>query len=198
MADALTFEQVVKAHQQMVFRTLVRLTGSTDGVEDLAQEVFLRLFRALPGFRNESLVTTYLYRVAINVVRDDWKRQQRVDRKSTSLSDETSGWQDRLQHPSPNAEELLQEREFQSAVEIQLGRLSEVERAVLVLYHQEEQTYQQIAESLRLPIGTVRTHLHRARNKLRAGIAASYGEQRCPGTPAKGGSKDAYARVAHR
>jgi RNA polymerase sigma-70 factor (ECF subfamily) len=84
-----------------------------------------------------------------------------------------SGWEDRLQHPGRNAEELMEEREFATLVDSQLQRLSGVERTVLVLYHQEERTYEQIALALGLPIGTVRTHLHRGRKKLREGIEAA-------------------------
>ncbi len=160
----------------MVFRTLLRLTGSREHVDDLAQEVFLRLYRALPSFRGEALVTTYLYRIAVNVAQDEWKRRRRDAQSLVSISDETSAWEDRLPHPGRNAEEQMEEREFQLAVEEQMQRLSQVERAVLVLYHQEERTYEQIALALGLPIGTVRTHLHRGRRKLREGIAAQCGE----------------------
>jgi RNA polymerase sigma-70 factor (ECF subfamily) len=159
----------VREHQAMVFRTLLRMTGSREHLDDLAQEVFLRLYRALPSFRGEALVTTYLYRIAVNVAQDEWKRRKRESR-SVSISAEESGWEDRLQHPGRNAEEILEEREFEGLVEAQLQRLSHVERAVLVLYHQEERTYEQIALALGLPIGTVRTHLHRGRRKLREGI----------------------------
>jgi RNA polymerase sigma-70 factor (ECF subfamily) len=165
----------------MVFRTLLRLTGSREHLEDLAQEVFLRLYRALPNFRGEALVTTYLYRIAVNVAQDEWKRR-RDAQSLVSISDEASGWEDRLQHPGRNAEELMEEREFAALVESQLQRLSGVERAVLVLYHQEERTYEQIAVALGLPIGTVRTHLHRGRKKLREGIEAARGS----GDPAAG------------
>jgi RNA polymerase sigma factor (sigma-70 family) len=165
-----SFEELVREHQAMVFRTLLRLTGSREHLDDLAQDVFLRLYRALPSFRGEALVTTYLYRIAVNVAQDEWKRRRRDAQSLVSISDETSGWEDRLQHPGRNAEELMEEREFQELVEGQLQRLSQVERAVLVLYHQEERTYEQIALALGLPIGTVRTHLHRGRKKLREGI----------------------------
>jgi RNA polymerase sigma factor (sigma-70 family) len=165
-----SFEDLVREHQTMVFRTLLRLTGTREHLDDLAQEVFLRLYRALPSFRGEALVTTYLYCIAVNVAQDEWKRRRRDDRALVSISDETSGWEDRLEHPGRNAEQLLEEREFQMAVEAQLQRLSQVERAVLVLYHQEERTYEQIALALGLPIGTVRTHLHRGRKKLREAI----------------------------
>jgi RNA polymerase sigma factor (sigma-70 family) len=163
----LTFEQLVHDHQAMVFRTLLRLTGSREHIDDLAQDVFLRLYRALPSFRGEALITTYLYRITVNVAQDEWKRRRRDDRPLVSLSDETADWEARLQHPSRNAEEQMEEREFQQMVEEQLQRLSQVERTVLVLYHQEECTYEQIALALGLPIGTVRTHLHRGRKKLR-------------------------------
>ena len=80
MGIDLSFEQVVEEHQAMVFRTLLRLTGSREHLDDLAQEVFLRLYRALPSFRGEALVTTYLYRIAVNVTQDEWKRRRRVER----------------------------------------------------------------------------------------------------------------------
>jgi RNA polymerase sigma factor (sigma-70 family) len=166
----LTFEQLVRDHQAMVFRTLLRLTGSHEHIDDLAQDVFLRLYRALPSFRGEALITTYLYRITVNVAQDEWKRRRRVDRSHVSLSDETSAWEDRLAHPDRNAEQLIEEREFQQAVEVQLQRLSQIERTIIVLYHQEERTYEQISYSLGMPIGTVRTHLHRGRKKLREAI----------------------------
>jgi RNA polymerase sigma-70 factor (ECF subfamily) len=183
LASDLSFEELVREHQAMVFRTLLRLTGSREHLEDLAQDVFLRLYRALPGFRGEALVTTYLYRIAVNVAQDEWKRRRRDAQALVSISDETSGWEDRLPHPGRNAEELMEENEFQGMVEGQLQRLSQVERAVLVLYHQEERTYEQIALALGLPIGTVRTHLHRGRKKLREGIESARVEGRF--TPGK-------------
>lgn len=154
----------------MVFRTLMRLTGSREHIDDLAQDVFLRLYRALPSFRGESLITTYLYRIAVNVAQDEWKRRRRDDRSHVSLSDETSAWEDRLAHPDRNAEQQIEEREFQQTVEGQLQRLSQIEQTIIVLYHQEERTYEQISYSLGMPIGTVRTHLHRGRKKLREAI----------------------------
>jgi RNA polymerase sigma factor (sigma-70 family) len=166
----LTFEQLVRDHQAMVFRTLLRLTGSREHIDDLAQDVFLRLYRALPSFRGEALITTYLYRIAVNVAQDEWKRRRRDNRSHVSLSDETSAWEERLPHPDHNAEQLIEEREFQQSVEVQLQRLSQIERTIIVLYHQEERTYEQISYSLGMPIGTVRTHLHRGRKKLREAI----------------------------
>ena len=170
MPADLHFEQIVRDHQETVFRTLLRLTGTREHVEDLAQEVFLRLYRALPGFRGDSLFTTFLYRITFNVAQDEWKRRRRTDRPLTSLSDEDAGWDNRLAHSGRNAEEQLSDHEFATAVDEELARLSNAERAVLVLYHQEEQSYAQIALALGLPLNTVRTHLHRGRMKLREAL----------------------------
>ena len=167
------FEQLVREHQGMVFRTLARLTGSLERVDDLAQEVFLRMFRALPSFRGEALVSTYLYRIAVNVAQDEWKRRRREDRPLVSLTDDPEyPLEERLADGGANAHEQMEEREFAGMVNEELARLSTVERRVLVLYHQEERSYQQIAEVLAMPLGTVRTHLHRARKRLREAIAA--------------------------
>jgi RNA polymerase sigma factor (sigma-70 family) len=161
LANDLNFEQIVRDHQEMVFRTLLRLNGNREHVEDLAQEVFLRLYRALPAFRGEALLTTYLYRIVVNVAQDEWKRRRRVERPLVSISspvssneDGESDWEDRLAHPGLDAEEQLSQKQFQQLVERQLQHLSEVERTVLVLYHQEERSYEQIADALRLPMGT--------------------------------------------
>jgi RNA polymerase sigma factor (sigma-70 family) len=170
LTDEHQFEQLVRDHQAMVFRTLLRLTGSREHLDDLAQEVFLRFYRAMAGFRGEALVTTYLYRIAVNVAQDEWKRRRRDRQENISLSDDAHGWENRLPHSGRDAEEEMEDREFQLVVEEQLARLSQVERAVLVLYHQEERSYEQIALALDMPIGTVRTHLHRGRKKLRESL----------------------------
>ena len=178
MQTDLSFEQVVRDHQEMVFRTLLRLTGSREHLDDLAQDVFLRLYRALPSFRGEALITTYLYRIAVNVAQDEWKRRRRDDRTHVSLSDDTSGWEERLAHPDRNAEQQIEEREFRQSVEEHLQRLSQIERTILVLYHQEERTYEQIAYALGMPIGTIRTHLHRGRKKLREALQQRQTQER--------------------
>lgn len=173
MAGDLRFGALVEEHAPMVFRTLVRLLGTRDGVDDLAQDCFLRLYRALPAFRGEALVSTYLYRIVVNVAQDELRRRYREDRAMISLADEAEDWGDRLRHPGRNAEEILLEQEYAAGVERALAQLSSVQRTVLVLYHQEERTYEQIAAVLGMPIGTVRTHLHRARERLRTLIAAT-------------------------
>jgi RNA polymerase sigma factor (sigma-70 family) len=187
LANDLNFEQIVRDHQEMVFRTLLRLNGSREHIEDLAQDVFLRLYRALPAFRGEALLTTYLCRIVVNVAQDEWKRRRRVERPLVSISSPAASsedgdidWEDRLAHPGLDAEQQLSEKQFQQSVEQQLQHLSDVERTVLVLYHQEERSYEQIADALKMPMGTVRTHLHRGRRKLRESIQQQQTAERRP------------------
>jgi RNA polymerase sigma-70 factor (ECF subfamily) len=171
------FEALVREHQGMVFRTLSRMTGAGAHVEDMAQEVFLRLYRALPEFRGDAALTTYLYRIVVNVAQDEWKRRRRerefvAAAPTESPEDGAAGdWLenlpgDDLHSHARNPEQLLSDAEVQSAVDEALLGLSEQERAVLVLYHQEDCSYEAIAETLRMPINTVRTHLHRGRKRV--------------------------------
>jgi RNA polymerase sigma-70 factor, ECF subfamily len=169
------FETLVREHQGMVFRTLTRLTGPGAQVEDLAQEVFLRLYRALPEFRGDSALSTYLYRIVVNVAQDEWKRRRKergvIATAPAGDEENEAGWiesfaGDELTEHARNPEQRMEDAEVQASVEAALRELPEMERAVLVLYHQEEVSYEGIAAALGLPINTVRTHLHRGRKRL--------------------------------
>jgi RNA polymerase sigma-70 factor (ECF subfamily) len=171
MADSQAqFEEIVREHQSMVFRTLLRLTGDREQIEDLAQECFLRLYRGLESFRGQAKVSTYLYRIVVNVAQDAWKRRRK---ERAAIAEPFVGedgaaldWIEGFAHTGPDAEHQLIERQMWEAVDAGLLELPAAERAVLVLYHQEECSYEAIAEALAMPIGTVRTHLHRGRQRL--------------------------------
>ncbi|MGC1361747.1 MAG: sigma-70 family RNA polymerase sigma factor [Silvibacterium sp.] len=166
MAAQIQFEEVVREHQGFVFRTLARLTGGGEHLEDLAQEVFLRLYRGLENFRGEAKLTTWLYRITLNVAQDEWKRRKK-EQSHTSFDDPDAGWAERIPGADGDAEQILSQRQSMAAVNEALGELSEAERAVIVMFHQEECTYEQIALVLKIPLNTVRTHLHRGRQKLK-------------------------------
>ena len=191
------FEALVREHQGMVFRTLTRMTGPGAQVEDLAQEVFLRLYRALPHFRGDATVSTYLYRIVVNVAQDEWKRRRKErehiapepafddDLESSTWLENLPG--DDLTDHARNPEQLLSDSQLVAAVDAALLDLPEVERSVLILYHQEECSYEGIAVALGLPINTVRTHLHRGRKRLAELIRSRTAS---PPHPNKAGSSD--------
>jgi RNA polymerase sigma-70 factor (ECF subfamily) len=128
--------------------------------------VFLRLYRGLDSFRGEAKLTTWLYRITLNVAQDEWKRRKK-EQSNTSFDDPDAGWAERIAGGDGDAERILSRRQSMAAVNDALGELSETERAVIVMFHQEECTYEQIAITLKLPLNTVRTHLHRGRQKLK-------------------------------
>ena len=160
------FAAIVREHQDLVFRTLTRMLGRTDAVADLAQEVFLRLHRALPQFGRRARLSTYLYRIVINVAQDEWKRRKRPERSAVSLSDPAGGWENRLAAAGPSADALLERQQLHAAIEASMADLSTAERTALVLFHQEGRSYDEIAAVLDVPVNTVRTHLHRGRQRL--------------------------------
>lgn len=180
------FEALVREHQAMVFRTLTRMTGAGPHVEDLAQEAFLRLYRALPEFRGDATITTYLYRIAYNLSQDEWKRRRKerthlAEEPAFLEEDEAAGWienfaGDGMTQHARSPEQLLADADLARLVDAELLALPEAERAVLVLYHQEEQSYEGIAAALGLPINTVRTQLHRGRKRLAESLRRRMGE----------------------
>lgn len=159
------FAELIERHQAMVFRTLARLTGEREGLEDLAQEVFLRLFRALPHFQGRARLSTYLYRVMVNVVNDEWRRRQEA-RRMVSIGEEAGA----LAHPAPGPADLLERSQFLEALGASLAELPLRDRTILTLHYQEERSYEEIAAILDLPLGTVKTHLHRARERLKVAL----------------------------
>ena len=163
------FAALVERHQEMVFRTLARLLGDAGDLEDLGQEVFLRLFRSLAHFRGEAQVSTFLYRIIVNVVNDEFRRRQQA-RRTVSLDDDEAGWADSLPQPGHDPGRALDRDRFLASLHASLKLLSVRERAILTLYYQEERSYQEICDILELPMGTVKTHLHRARQKLKAAM----------------------------
>jgi RNA polymerase sigma-70 factor (ECF subfamily) len=170
------FEALVREHQGMVFRTLTRLTGAGAHVEDLAQEAFLRLYRALPEFRGDATISTYLYRIVVNLSQDEWKRRRKerthLATEPAYAEDDSGEWlenfagDDLAGEHARTPEQRMGDADVQHAVDEELLALPEIERAVLVLYHQEECSYEGISVALGLPINTVRTHLHRGRKRL--------------------------------
>jgi RNA polymerase sigma-70 factor, ECF subfamily len=158
------FEQIVEQHQDMVFRTLARLTGERDGLEDMAQEVFLRLFKALPHFRGEAAVTTFLYRIIVNVVNDEFSERKKA--RMMSPIDDAAG-RELVMISAAGAAVQVERAQMQDAVDAGLLALPARDRTILTLHYQEGRSYEEIAAILDLKMGTVKTHLFRAREKLR-------------------------------
>jgi RNA polymerase sigma-70 factor (ECF subfamily) len=144
----------------------VRMLGDRGEAEDLAQDVFVKVFRALKDFQHEALFTTWLYRVTANSCLNQIQKRKQERSMSRVLDDPEA-------HPDPaaNPQRVLEEKQAKLLVERAIRELPSDQRVVLLLRDIEGLSYEDIAESLGIELGTVRSRLHRARlqikNKIR-------------------------------
>ena len=161
------FGELVHRYQDRLFNTVFRLVDSAEDAQDVVQEAFLHAYQSLDRFKGESRFFTWLYRIAVNSA-ISLKRKQRivvslhVDREGQGSVPEPHDVSE-LSQPDLVLERADEERRIQAA----LNRLSPEHRAVLILKDLEDQKYETMAEILQVPIGTIRSRLHRARLELR-------------------------------
>lgn len=161
----LAFAELIRRHQDRLYNTVYRLLDNEEDAKDVVQETFIHAFQGLDGFKGDAQFSTWLHRIAINAAYS-LKRKQRVVLSIETGRDEgpvDPADPSEFARPDHALEQAEQHRRLQDA----LNRLSPEHRAVLVLKDIEEEKYDTIAEMLGVPIGTVRSRLHRARLELR-------------------------------
>lgn len=156
--DNAAFAELVRRHQGKVRGLLLRLTNNATLADDLAQEVFLRAYRGLVGFEGRSRFSTWLYRIAYNVFLNHRTRT----REHGSLPDDYE-----IHVSAPEGDLSPQRYDLRRDLAEAITRLPDRYRAVVTLYYLQDVSYPEIAEVLDLPLGTVKTHLHRAKKLLR-------------------------------
>jgi len=157
--DPSAFTDIVEAHKDSVHQFVLACLGRTGEAEDLAQEVFLQAYQALPSFRGESRLSTWLYSLARHVCLHHL-RAKRAE-KRTAVEVELPDWLD-LPDGQPGAESLLQDEETRACVRQAVDSLPPPLRAVIVLSHWEDLPYAEISRILDIPVGTVKSRAHNA------------------------------------
>jgi RNA polymerase sigma-70 factor, ECF subfamily len=167
------FGQLVLKYQDRLFNTVFHVVGHAEDARDIVQETLVQAFLKLESFRRESALYTWLYRIAFNVAVSQRRRRRPIAsldrRRETNLDPADDGL-------SPA--ESLEQKERHGQVRAAIARLPDDQRAVLVLREIDGCCYETIAEILDLPLGTVRSRLHRARVQLRTelkGVLAGEG-----------------------
>jgi RNA polymerase sigma-70 factor (ECF subfamily) len=160
------FGELVHRYQDRLFNTVFRLVGNAEDAQDVVQDAFLSAYQSLHSFKGDSLFFTWIYRIAINTA-ISLKRKQK-----TTLSIDAGGDQGRSIDPLDSSEfsqpeHALEMAEEEQQIQMALNRLSPEHRTVLVMKDIEGQKYEAMAEVLGVPIGTIRSRLHRARLELR-------------------------------
>ncbi|MHC4403609.1 MAG: RNA polymerase sigma factor [Planctomycetota bacterium] len=161
--DSTAFGGLVRKYQDRLYNTMVRATGCADDALDVVQDAFVQAFRKLSTFRQSSAFYTWLYRIAFNVAASH--RRRRKPAASVDEARESSGLEPVDPQPGPHDQAERAERCRQ--VEEAMATLTDDHRAVLVLREIDGCCYETIADVLDVPVGTVRSRLHRARLQLR-------------------------------
>ncbi len=168
--DMRAFEMLVVKYQRRIERLIARMVRDVDLVQDIAQESFLRAYRALPRFRGDSAFYTWLYRISVNTAKKallQMKRDPLVLQSATAGEDEDETYRPGNE-PSDGAtpDALLASKQIAAAVNAAIDALSEDLRQAIVLREIEGLSYEEIAELMNCPIGTVRSRIFRAREAI--------------------------------
>ena len=169
--DAAAFDEVVGRYKNKLYNYIFRMVGDSDDAEDLTQEVFVRMFTSLDSFRRQASLHTWLFRIAGNLCIDHFRRNKKSRQVAYSLdepyqSDEGEGGRD-LPDATFEPHRLLEQQEMGEQIQRALGQLPEKLRAVLILHDMEDLPYEEIAQIVGCPLGTVKSRLFHARQQLR-------------------------------
>ena len=180
--DRAAFGQIVRLYQDRLYTTVLRLIGQRDEAVELTQEAFTRALQSMHKFRGESAPYTWLCKIATNLALDRLRRQTRRPTFSLNGSDgakvngssrdQAAGLIERMRQSGPGPAEALDLRERAEQVVAALGRLDPDYRVLVVLRDVDGLDYQQMADVLEMPLGTLKSRLFRARVALREELKA--------------------------
>lgn len=160
------FEKLVTAYEKNVYNIVLRMVGDPDDAADMTQETFIKAYRALSGFRGDSKFSSWLYRIASNVCLDFLRSRSRHPQVSLSTVDEDDRATFELPDMRQNPEEQLMKKLGMEAVRRGLEQLPEQQRQILVLRELGGLSYAELAQTLGLEEGTVKSRIFRARKRL--------------------------------
>ena len=168
----LAFRELVRRYERPVFSLIYRMVRDREAAEDLAQDSFVKVLNHIDRYNPEFKFSSWIFKIANNVAIDHLRRRQpqtvSMDGSphATSAAEiEASSFE--IAAEQENALQELEAREIGSAIERAIARLRPEYRACIMLRHVEDRSYEEIATTLDLPLGTVKTYIHRARNELR-------------------------------
>ncbi len=159
------FTQIFYEYKDRVYNQALRMLGSPQEAEEAAQDTFLRIYKGLSGFRGDAKLSSWIFRIAANVCISRWKQRKEL---ASSMDDEYIEQEASKQHFIPAADVSLENAEFHERIRDSVARLQPEYSLVITLYYFEEMSYDEIARIAAIPVGTVGTYLHRARNELKS------------------------------
>ena len=179
--DERAFRELVEAHRDRVYNITFRMLGNRAEAEDVAQEVFIAVFKTIEHFREESKFSTWLYRIAVNHCKNRIKylaRRHDRDREEIDETTHTSGVNGSIGGPLPSSPaKALESAQMERLMQDAIANLEDDQRIVVVLRDVEDLSIEEICDITGLPDGTVKSRLHRARLVLRKRLQRHVGDQ---------------------
>ena len=195
--DQEAFAVLVRNNQRRAFALAFRMLNNYDEAGEAVQEAFLATWQGLHTFRGEARFSTWLYRVVYHCCLRVLEQRKRDTRDLEALTAQAE--HQAALESGQEVQSLVTERERQQTIQQAIGQLPGKYRAVLILRHLQDLTYEEIAQTLSLPVGTIKTHLFRARNLLKERLLLLEHEETRPPPPASGATRppDIAATDAH-
>lgn len=167
--DQDAFAILLQKHQRRVFNVILRMVHDYDDASDVTQETFLAAWQGLPSFRGEARFSTWLYSIAYHCSLRQLERRKHEEALQTAMQAQQLPEDAQLEK---RPEEMVEGYDMQARVREHISQLPMKYRVVLSLRHLQDRTYEEMAQILNLPIGTIKTHLFRARNLLKERLLA--------------------------
>jgi len=171
--DRGALNELIRKHQERAYQYAFRLTRNPDVAADVVADAFVRINNALKNFKGNAAFTTWLYRIITNCYLDQRKREKgksNVSLDSSSQQDDEDVTRE-IEDTGRTPDELVERNQREELLHKALALLPEFQKSMIVMYHAEQLSYEEIAEALDLPIGTVKSRLNRARISLREILA---------------------------
>jgi RNA polymerase sigma-70 factor (ECF subfamily) len=163
------FEVLVRRHEKTIFNLVYRMLGDYDDAIEVSQEVFLSAYRAIGQFRGDANFSTWLYRIALNHVTTRRRSNNSRQHRTAPIEDI-----ELIRDSQPGPAETLEKKEMQERVQLALNKLSPEDAAVILLRDLQDVPYDEVARLLEIPVGTVKSRLHRARQALKSLLATYF------------------------
>ncbi|MBL9178385.1 MAG: sigma-70 family RNA polymerase sigma factor [Verrucomicrobiaceae bacterium] len=174
--DVKAFEKLVELHQNAIIGTCARMLNNLDDAHDIAQEVFVRVWRSAPRYEPTAKFTTWLFTIMRNLVFNESRRRSRRKEVSIEQENEDDLPKHFADHSVPGADENLAKAEFHDALDRAIAALPEKQRIAVILRGRQDLPYEEICTILKMSLPAVKSLLFRARNELRNHLATFLGE----------------------
>ncbi|MGP4074027.1 RNA polymerase sigma factor SigW [Piscibacillus sp. B03] len=165
------FGEIIEHYQHGIYQHCYRMLGNHHDAQEMTQETFVRAYTSIQSFKQKNKFAPWLYRIATNLSIDWMRKKKPLHILDQPISDDyNSTYVDQIIQEGPTPEESVQDQELNNTIQQAILELPSKYRAVIVLKYVRDLSLEEIAETLDLPVGTVKTHLHRGREALRKSL----------------------------